>query len=205
LLGATLLAVGNIAAAMATTDASSVAIVLTALILLYDSWAKHRAFLGPIVMGGCRAFNLLLGMAAVPGTVAAAWPLGLLPLTYIAAVTTLSRGEVRGGKREIAGFALLLLTLVLASLLALTIAPAHRSPAGFVLTLALAWRILPAYWKAWQDPRPATIRQAIKTGVLSLVLVDGVLGAAYAGAFYAIAILATGLLAAWLARMFAVT
>jgi 4-hydroxybenzoate polyprenyltransferase len=204
-LGTGLLTIGNIAAGQATREAAAVALALTACILLYDAWAKHQAFLGPVGMGGCRAFNLLLGMAAVPGVVAVAWPLGLLPLTYIAAVTALSRGEVRGGKREMAAFALLLLILVLTALLALTIAPTHRSPAGFVLTMALGWRILPPFWRAWQDPGPATIRQAIKTGVLSLVLVDGVLGAAYAGALYSIAILATGLLAAWLARLFSVT
>ena len=41
--------------------------------------------------------------------------------------------------------------------------------------------------------------------MLSLVLLDAVLGAVYAGALYSAAILVTALTAGWLARRFAVT
>ena len=65
--------------------------------------------------------------------------------------------------------------------------------------------MLPAFWKAYQDPAPGPIRHAIRTGVLSLVLLDAAIGATFGGALYSVAILATGLLAASLARLFAVT
>ena len=41
--------------------------------------------------------------------------------------------------------------------------------------------------------------------MLSLVLLDAVIAAAYAGMIYSLAVLATALLAGWLARLFAVT
>ncbi len=54
-------------------------------------------------------------------------------------------------------------------------------------------------------PHTGPIRHAIRTGVLSLVLLDAVIGASYGGALYSLVILATGLAAGQLARFFAVT
>ena len=65
---------------------------------------------------------------------------------------------------------------------------------------ALAWRVVPAFVAARRQPQPATIRAAVKRGVLSLVLLDAALAAAFAGPVYAAAVLATGLVAGWLAR-----
>ena len=49
------------------------------------------------------------------------------------------------------------------------------------------------------------IRRAVRAGVLSLVLLDSAISAAYAGPLYAAAVLATGLVAGSLARLFSVT
>jgi len=38
-----------------------------------------------------------------------------------------------------------------------------------VLVAALAYRVLPPYWRVVKDPQPAVIRRAVKAGVLSLV------------------------------------
>jgi 4-hydroxybenzoate polyprenyltransferase len=96
------------------------------------------------------------------------------------------------------------LILVLAVLAALSAWP-RTSPAALLLTAALAVRLLPGYVKVWRRPDPLIIRDAVRTGVLSLVLLDAVLGAVYAGPLYGAAILAVGLTAGWLARRFAVT
>jgi hypothetical protein len=45
----------------------------------------------------------------------------------------------------------------------------------------------------------------VKTGVLSLVLVNAVIGTAYAGPVYGAVILMIALVAGWLSRLFAVT
>jgi 4-hydroxybenzoate polyprenyltransferase len=79
------------------------------------------------------------------------------------------------------------------------------SVAGLALATVLIWRVVPPFWRARQQPAPATIRSAVKRGVLSLVLVDAAIGAAYAGPAYGAMILATALAAGWLARAFAVT
>ncbi len=155
-------------------------------------------------MGLCRAGNLMLGVAAIPAALRWAWPLALLPLAYITAVTAVSRGEVHGGNRPVAAFALISLGAVLLALLWLS-SIAHWSIAGLLLVAALAVRVVPPFARAWQRPAAATTRLAVRSGVLSLMLLDAVLGAVYAGALYAAAIVVTALAAGWLARRFAVT
>jgi 4-hydroxybenzoate polyprenyltransferase len=182
-----------------------VAAGIAASVLLYDAWGKRRGLLGPVNMGMCRGLNLLLGVAATPERLAEAWPLALLPLLYITAVTAVSRGEVYGGQRGIAAFALISLSLVIVALLGLALGRSEASWAGAAFAAVLAWRVLPAFWGAYRTSEPGPIRYAIRTGVLSLVLLDAVIGATYGGAVYSLTILATGLVASSLARLFAVT
>lgn len=204
-LGGGLLAAGVLAALAANPWAAAVAVATATLVLLYDAWGKRHALAGPVNMGLCRAGNLALGIAAVPGALASSWPILGLPLVYITAVTAVSRGEVHGGKRPVAAFALISLGLLLLALVWLSGWSGRPALAGLVLTAALAWRVLPPFWRVWQRPDPAAIRRAVRTGVLSLVLLDAVVGAVYAGPVYSIAILAIALSAGWLARRFAVT
>lgn len=205
-LGAILLAAGWIAASHhATRAAGGVALAIAGAVVLYDAWGKRSRVFGPINMGLCRALNLLLGVAAVPAALPQAWPLAGIPLTYIAAVTTLSRGEVRGGNHRAATVALISLSAALAGLLAVALrAGANLAPA-LALVMALMWRVIPAFVHARRLGEPAAIRVAVKRGVLSLVLVDAAIAAAYAGPLYAALVLATGLVAGALARWFAVT
>jgi hypothetical protein len=94
---------------------------------------------------------------------------------------------------------------VLAGLTAVAISSTAGRVAALVLAAVLACRVLPPYWRVRKNPEPATIRRAVKAGVLSLVLLDSTIGAAYAGPLYAAIILAAGLAAGSLARVFSVT
>jgi 4-hydroxybenzoate polyprenyltransferase len=207
MLGASLLAAGVAFAAASGTSSAAMAAAVAFAVLLYDARGKRHAFLGPINMGACRALNLLLGMTAASGVVAVSWPLGLLPLIYIAGVTVLSRGEVSGGKRPVALLALILAGLVAGAALGLATQTPDRVALVWAVILAagFAMRLLPPFWRAWRDPSPATIRIAVRTGVLSLVLLDAVIAAAYADIMVSLAVLATAVLAGRLARLFAVT
>ena len=203
-VGAALLAAGLLAASRATRDALIVAAAIAALVILYDGRTKRHPVVGPINMGLCRGLNLLLGVSAVVGTVWSRWPIALFPVIYIAAVTAVSRGEVHGGRATVATAALISLTGVVIGLLALAGVSSGRM-AGMVLVAALAYRVLPAYWRVVQEPRPLIVRRAVKAGILSLVLLDSAISAMYAGPLYAAAVLATGLVAGSLARVFSVT
>ena len=97
----------------------------------------------------CAAGSTCTGHAAAPPALAEAWPLALLPLVYIAAVTAVSRGEVHGGRRGIAAFALISLSGVLVALLALALRHAGGSlggrgvhgPAGLARAAGLLGRV----------------------------------------------------------------
>jgi 4-hydroxybenzoate polyprenyltransferase len=206
-LGGGLLAVGIALAAGAGPAALRTAAAVAALVVLYDALGKHHAFLGPVNMGACRAGNLLLGMAVVPGAAAIHWPLAGLPLAYIAGVTVISRGEVGGSKRPVAFVALGLVIAVVAALVGVADRTGGTGSRIWALVVAAGFgaRVVPAFWRAWQHPVPGPIRLAVRTGVLSLVLLDAGIAAAYADIMVSLAVLATGVLAWWLARLFAVT
>ena len=205
-LGGLLLASGVIAAFRANPTAGAIALGIAAAVLLYDAAVKRHPVAGPLAMGTCRALNLLLGIAATPAVLAVEWPLAAIPLAYITAVTVLSRAEVRGGARPAALAVLGLLVGVLIALAALALRP-PAPPAwwALLLTVFLAWRVIPPFWLASRRLDPLSVRRAVRAGVLSLVLVDAVIGAAYAGMIYSLAILATALAAGRLARLFPVT
>jgi 4-hydroxybenzoate polyprenyltransferase len=84
-----------------------VAFALAGCILLYDSGAKHT-FAGPLVMGGCRTLNVLLGMslATDPGSPLlrgwspVEWAIALAIGLYIAGVTWVARGEAKSSWRQ---------------------------------------------------------------------------------------------------------
>ena len=203
-LGSLLLTAGVLFAAQATGAAMIVATAIAVSVLLYDSWGKRFSLVAPLNMGLCRALNLLLGAAAVEAAPRQAWPIALIPLAYIAAVTALSRGEVHGGRRQVATVALVSLGAALAGLFMLVFRSAEPAIPALVLAL-LGWRVLPPFVAAWRVSEPGRIRTAVKRGVLSLVLVNAVIGTVYAGPVYGAAILATALVAGWLARLFPVT
>jgi 4-hydroxybenzoate polyprenyltransferase len=204
-LGAALLGIGVLAATQVSAASAWIAFAIVLAVILYDSWGKHRIFLGPVNMAVCRGLNLLLGIAAVPAALTSRWPLALLAFIYICGITALSRGEVHGSRRPVALFSVVSLILVVGGLAALAL---MRDPLGWwslALTAVFAWRVLPPFLAALRKPESAVIRNAIRTGVLSLVLLDAVIGGLFAGALYSLLILATAVLAFGLARLFAVT
>jgi 4-hydroxybenzoate polyprenyltransferase len=204
-LGGVLLALGVLLASLAGREPALVAVVIALLVLGYDAGVKHLRILGPLNMGACRGANLLLGMAAVPAGLAAHWHVALISVIYIGSVTVLSRGEVHGGRHDVGLGAFAMMVLVVIVLSTKVLAAGANIILSGGLTAVLAWRVLPPFWQASKDDRPATIRTAVKAGVLNLVILDAALAAVYAEPVYAVATVATGVLAMALARLFAVT
>jgi 4-hydroxybenzoate polyprenyltransferase len=204
-LGAMLLLAGIASACLATRAAGLIAAAIAAAVLLYDSRGKRYAAIAPLNMGLCRALNLLLGVAAAPAALAWSWPLALIPLAYVAGITTLSRGEVHGGARGAATVALISLSFAWLALVAVAARSGANALPALVLAAALGVRVIPAFWRARRTPSPALIRAAVGRGVLSLVILDATLGAAYAGPIYGALVLTVGLVAGALARAFQVT
>ena len=199
-----LLALGIFFAFWQSRLSGIVAIIITLLALFYDFKGKHMRFFGPINMGLCRAFNLLLGMSVYELGVLEHFYLILIPLIYIAAITLVSRGEVHGSQSAPLWFAACLFMLVHSSQIAV------GYQAGKLIYLlpfvALhAYLIFSKLSIAIKKPIGPNIGQTVKTGVLTLILMNAAwvsLSEQYYMAFVTLALLP---LSMWVGKKFAVS
>ena len=205
LLGSFLFAIGIIAAFQVSWLSAAIAIFIILASLLYDSFAKHHPFFGPLNMGLCRGSNLLLGVSAVPAIIEERWYLALIPVLYIAAITAISQGEVHGGKQITGVLALLLIAIVLTAVLALGLLGEYTAIAALPFAILLAIRVLPNFVKAAREPIAENIRNAVRIGVLSLIVLDATVASGFAGLYYGLLVLILLPISMKLAQLFAVT
>lgn len=204
-LGTILLAAAILSAFMASRTSGVIALLIAGCAVFYDGWGKHIPVVGPVSMASCRGLNLLLGLSAAPLLLSERWYVGLLNFTYVVAITVLSAGEVRGGKRAVSMLALGLLGAVVAGMIVLAIAPGFALIAALPFAVLFSLRVLPPFWRAYREPQAGIIRSAVKVGVLSLIVLDSAIGAGYGGILYGAMILSLSWLAGRMARLFAVT
>jgi 4-hydroxybenzoate polyprenyltransferase len=206
LLGTLLLLAGIVLAFTASRTSGLIAVAITASALTYDRFGKHHRLAGPVNMGLCRGLNLLLGISAATLVPAELYVLPIVPLVYIAAITALSAGEVHGGSRATV---LTALTGVCAVMLAVPLLAALSSGTASLWALPfmglLAFRVLRPMWRAYRNPEPRLIFTAVKAGVLSLIVLNSAIAAAWMGPLHGVAILALMPVAGLLSRVFAVT
>ncbi len=205
ILGIVLLTIGIVAAAQVSLLSAVIAAFVAIGAIVYDAWNKHNAVIGPINMGLCRGGNLLLGVSATSAMVGERWFLALIPIFYIAAVTAISRGEVHGGKSSTGKLALILLAIALGGVLGLGLLPNYFIFAALPFLALLTARVLPPFIAATYDPSADIIRRAVKTGVLSLILLDASIAAGFAGWLYGLLVLSLLFVSITLAKIFAVT
>lgn len=203
--GGVLLVGGTVAAGQVGITSAGLAALIAGGAVLYDAWAKHHAALGPLTMGLCRGGNLLLGASAVPAALVANWPLALIPVAYIAAITAVSRGEVHGGTSRTGYGALGLMLGVLGTLLVLGARGDYRVLHAGPFVLVLAAQVLPPFWRAARTPSPTLIRSAVKAGVVALIPLNAALAAGFGGWVYGALVLLLLPLSMGLGRLFAVT
>ncbi|KQS31397.1 UbiA-like protein EboC [Dyadobacter sp. Leaf189] len=203
-MGISLLVFGMLSAALFSGLSGLIAVIIALLTILYNRFAKHHAFMGPLTMGMCRGANLILGMSVIPESFQKYGWIALLPIAYIFAITMISQDEVHGGKKRTLYIAALLYAIVLAA--QLTIA-GREGNILFTIPFVLlhAWLIGRPLWNAIQNPVGPLIGKAVKAGVISLI----VMNASYCVAFgllpLGLAVLALLPLSMLLARVFAVT
>lgn len=183
----------------------AVALLLAASVVTYDKILKNTP-LGPLAMGACRFFNVLLGMSfAASGD--------LTPLNfdmshlivaggigvYVAGVTWFARTEAKESSRLLLTFGVgLMATGVVMLAFFPKYAPAevaqrfHIEPkfvwpmALFLLTVSILRRCLVAV----ADPTPKQVQAAVKQSILSLIVLDAAVTLLMADWPYAVGILA---------------
>lgn len=204
ILGSGLLMAGILTAALVSKESCLLAASIALAALIYNKWSKHHVWAGPLNMGLCRGLNLLLGISVVISSIAEWWFLAIVPITYIAAVTIISRGEVYGGSKRTLYAAGLLYWIVVTAILLLSHARGTLWWA-IIFLFPFAWMIFTALIKAIRMPAPQNIGKAVKAGVLALILMNGAWAAAFGMIGLAFLIILLLPLSLWLAKMFAVT
>ncbi|MDO8150908.1 SCO3242 family prenyltransferase [Isoptericola sp. b408] len=171
---------GLVATGVAAAGAASgrrglaVAVPLAACVLTYDLAAKDRPA-GAVVMAACRGLDVLLG--AAPGSLRTALPTAAVLTTHTLAVTALSRGEVHGTTRGVAGSAVAGTVAVAAT----TAVAAWRAPAGspggptvrrvaaLAATAGYVATCLPAQRTAAADRTAPAARTATRAGLQAMI------------------------------------
>lgn len=206
IIGFSMLAVGLVAAAAVSLTSFFTGAALTAMVVLYNAWAK-RNMAGPLVMGSCRALNLLLGMSIS----AVAWQhyplLPLVHLIYIAMVTSISRFEVKGGRSPVFWLALLVFIMV-PSLVALftNAAPETAMNVGTpLMTTVFIVLLMQAMIAVFRDSSPQNVRHLVKTGVLCIILLDAIIASRFTGLGNVLSILVLYPISRFVAKFASVT
>jgi 4-hydroxybenzoate polyprenyltransferase len=188
--------------------AAVVAALLALSVVLYDGVLK-QSFVGPIFMGLCRFFNVLLGMslaAEAPGIFDAAGRLqlhftqGQLIIAaaigvYVLGITLFARREAHAGHQAALFQATVVMALGIAMLVLLPGRVPQSARAVFarewiwplllvLLALSIGRRCVAAIF----DPQPARIQGAVKFALLSIITLDAAVALWAAGPYHALAI-----------------
>jgi 4-hydroxybenzoate polyprenyltransferase len=214
-LGVRLLGLGCVFAVGVGIPSLLAALLLAGCIVLYDARGKRIEYVGSLNMGGCRFLNVMLGATGVVAyqrtTPVESWlwfalPVAFLVFLYISAVTLLATGEVWGGNRRISSLVFGAVVVVIGGVLWLGFADRLAEPLWsypFLAVFALA--TLGVIGRAVATPSAPYIRTAIKTCVLSLILLDAAIAAGAGGLPYGVGIAVLLLPALYAARLYAVT
>jgi len=201
-----LLIIGILAASQVNVVAGGLAIIVAVLAVTYDYWGKHQFYFGPINMGMCRAGNLLLGISVAPELIHSPMSvIGIIPLIYVAAITMISRGEVHGQNRMALFFGASLYGLIISCIFLMSYLNGgdYWQPIPFLVGLALM--IFPPLITAIRTQDPKMIGKSVKAAVISLIILNASLAAAFAGWKIGLIVLLLLPVSLWLAKKFAVT
>ena len=204
-LGIVLLLIGIISASFVSASSAVIAISIVICALVYDKYAKHYQFFGPLMMGLCRAGNLLLGISIISSSLIIFWPMGFLPLIFIAAITLTSQGETIGNNKLAVFIAFMMDMLVVVILIYL--GTKNILNLWTLLPFLGLWMILnfQAKGKAFLHNQPQNIMRAVKMGVISLIPLNASYAAGFGDWIFGLCVLSLLPLSMLLAKKFAVT
>ncbi|MHC4611526.1 MAG: UbiA family prenyltransferase, partial [Planctomycetota bacterium] len=180
-LAGLLLATGLALASAAGLSPLRLAAPLVACIVAYDLLLKTTP-LAPVLMGVCRALNLMLGMSVVqPLPHAPALYVAALMWLYIASVTFFARREALGGSRVRLTLGTVGAAVAVLGLVGLVAVLERPHTAYLLLVGVLLVSVLFRTCRALATRRPHEVQQAVRTMIFSLILFDASLAFASRG------------------------
>lgn len=175
----------------------AISLALAGSVLLYDGWLK-RLPVGPLGMGLCRFFNVLLGMSTGPN--AAGHLLGyetgyLLPAAgigvYVIGVTIFAKGEAGQSSMGplIAGVCVMAAGVALLGWAGHFVGREGLSlPIYWLLLAVLLATLLRRCLAAVLNPTPGHVQAGVKSAIVSLILFDAAVALASAPPIYSLGI-----------------
>lgn len=185
ILGVMLLLVGLGAAAAVSSHSLKLAGLIAVAVLAYDAVLK-KTWLGPVAMGSCRFLNISLAASAGVSSFAP-WQgtfqrpqlgLALGIGLFIVGLTFFARTEaVEKSRRTILILGILLANLGLGVLYWLVqVWPGDVPTQKIFLCLAIVMLVLNRRWfQALSNPEPKFVQLGVKSGLLSLIVLDAVM------------------------------
>jgi 4-hydroxybenzoate polyprenyltransferase len=182
---------------MVSTLSFTVAIILSVIILSYDYQLK-QTILGPILMGSARTLNVLLGASAILPAVISVQKvlpeqrLAILCISmflYVLSITLLSRMEV--GPAKPARTVTLPFVVIFGVIAIMIIASGFRVfQVDIVVSLSLfVGIIIITFKRTIVEGSSTNIQSAIKTLVLSIIVLDSIFISGTLGLYYGLPIL----------------
>ncbi len=161
-----------------------IALAIVFFILAYDGGGKNFLF-GPILMGSCRFFNVLLGWSVVGNalTEIAYLQAGIIGI-YIIGVTFYAKHEAVQSNRLSLVMASIIIVfgLSIGLILPTFIHQENSTPWLYpYLFFLLMVRVGKALWNGIAEPTPRNVQTGVVTCLKSLVLLDCILAIAIAG------------------------
>nr|WP_299345103.1 UbiA-like protein EboC [Allomuricauda sp.] len=201
--GVILLVFGCIFAFLASQTSGLIAMVLALTIVAYDAYSKQFRFLGPLNMGICRGLNLLLGISFFGSFMN--WEYVFIPIIFIAAITMISQGEVHGENRNNIVVAAFLYVVVI-----FFVGFLHHIKHGDVtyyplFLLFFTIMVFVPLVKAYRNNIPHNVKSAVKSGVLSIIILDAAIAVGYSHWLVGLLLVLLLPLSILLSKIFAVT
>ncbi len=203
IFGFSLLGFGIVLAFLVNQNSGFVALILAASIVLYDAIAKKHKFFGPLNMGVCRGLNLLLGISVMGLFPNAHYT--IIPIIFIAAVTSISRGEVHGGNKNNILLAIFLYLTVIFCVIYFNQSENNMHSFYWTFLLLFAVMVFTPLFKAYSDNSPKNIKKAVVAGVLSLILLDAAIAAGHSNWLIGLLLVLLLPLSIFLSKIFSVT
>ena len=187
-LAGSLLATGIFLAAIVSWQALLVAVAIVVCIISYNLFKQTP--LAPLLMGLCRAFNLLLGMYGLEGLLPlpALRPMGVMGL-YVMSLTFFARKEARGGSRVRLAMGTLGMAVAVVGLSGFRwFGYNARYNNYLLLAAAMFGGVLYFGAAAILQPSPARIQQAIRYFIPGIILLDACVAWVSTGPLAALAV-----------------
>ena len=205
IFGIILFSIGIFSAFLVSNFSGLVALLIMAMVLLYDKYSKHHKLLGPLNMSLCRGGNLILGMSINATLNPEYFIIGLIPVIFVAAITLTAQKETKG-KNKLAIVTAMILDIFVVMGFILMASYFNLNLKNTAIFL-LIWYIINSVAKAKAILKndPILIQNAVKIAVISLIPLNASYVAGFSSIFMALLVMCLLPLSLYLSKIFPVT